>query len=90
MAFGPKIRRNLFSSTEKDDNSVEKNLRKISNSFIPRKMLVSTTEKDYFRRNRGILTNSAAFFLRFRGFCRKDKNAAANLETGEKWHVRSL
>ena len=89
MAFGPKICRNLFSSTVKDDNSVKNKLRKISNSFILRKTLVSAAEKDYFRRNRGILTISAAFFLRFGGFCRQDKNAAANLEMGEKWHVRS-
>ena len=75
---------------EKDDNSVETNLRKIINRFIPRKMLVSAAEKDYFRRNRDTVTNSAAFFLRFHGFCRKDKNAAANVETGKKWHVRSL
>ena len=88
MTFGPKISRNLFSFTEKDDNSVEK-------KSAENKLQFYSAEKCLFPRQKriisaeGILTNSAAFFLRFRGFCRKDKNVAANLEMGEKWHVRS-
>ena len=66
----------LFSSAEKDDNSVEKNPRKISNSFIQWKMLVSAQKMLISAEIEAFLQNSAAFFLRFHKFCR-------NLETGD-------
>ena len=44
-------------------------------------MLVSPQKRIISGETEAFLQNSVAFFLRFRRFCRKDKNVATNLET---------